>query len=65
MYLKAGIILEKLSVALLNVLDGAVLVLRLASVLLQKKVQVSACRRDLLKQESCGHQYFGYNHSFH
>jgi hypothetical protein len=50
MYLKAGILLEKLSVALLNVLDGIVLGLHLADVLLQAEAQVRACRHDLLKQ---------------
>jgi hypothetical protein len=49
-YLKAGVLLKKLSVALLNVLDGVVLGLRLAGVLLQAKVQVSTHRCDLLKQ---------------
>jgi hypothetical protein len=45
--LKAGILLKKLSVALLNVLDGMVLGLHLAGVLLQ--AEVSARRYDLLK----------------
>jgi hypothetical protein len=49
MHLKAGILLEKLSVALLNVLDSTVLGLHLASVLLQAEAQVSTLRRDLLK----------------
>jgi hypothetical protein len=49
MHLKAGILLEKLSVALLNVLDSAVLGLHLASVLLQAEAQVSTLRRNLLK----------------
>jgi hypothetical protein len=35
--LKAGVLLKKLSVALLNVLDGVVLGLHLAGVLLQKE----------------------------
>jgi hypothetical protein len=48
--LKAGILLKKLSVALLNVLDGTVLGLHLAGVLLQAEAQVSAHRCDLLKQ---------------
>jgi hypothetical protein len=48
--LKAGVLLKELSVALLNVLDGAVLGLHLASVLLQAEAQVSACRYGLLKQ---------------
>jgi hypothetical protein len=47
--LKAGILLKELSVALLNVLNGAVLGLHLPGVL-QVKAQVSACRCDLLKQ---------------
>jgi hypothetical protein len=48
--LKAGVLLKKLSVALLNVLDGAVLGLHLISTLLQAEVQVSAHHCDLLKQ---------------
>jgi hypothetical protein len=48
--IKAGILLNKPSVALLNVLDGAILGLHLASVLLQAEAQVSARRCDLLKQ---------------
>jgi hypothetical protein len=48
--LKAGVLPKKLSVALLNVLDGAVLGLHLAGVLLQVESQVSARRCDLLKQ---------------
>jgi hypothetical protein len=48
--LKAGVLLKKHSVALLNVLDGTFLGLHLASVLLQVKAQVSAHRCDLLKQ---------------
>jgi hypothetical protein len=49
-HLKAGILLEKLSVTLLNVLDGTVLGLHLADVLLQVETHVSARRCDLLKQ---------------
>jgi hypothetical protein len=48
--LKAGVLLKKLSVALLNVLDGVVLDLHLAGVLLQVEAQVSAHRGGLLKQ---------------
>jgi hypothetical protein len=48
-YLKAGVLLKKLSVALLNVLDGAVLGLHLSGVLLQVEAQVSAHHCDLLK----------------
>jgi hypothetical protein len=48
--LKAGVLLKELSVALLNVLDGAVLGLHLAGALLQAEEQVSAHRCDLLKQ---------------
>jgi hypothetical protein len=48
--LKAGVLLKKLSVALLNALDGAVLGLHLAGVLIQVEAQVSAHRCDLLKQ---------------
>jgi hypothetical protein len=47
--LKAGVLL-KLSVALLNVLDGAVLDLHLTGALHQAEAQVSARRCDLLKQ---------------
>jgi hypothetical protein len=47
--LKVGILLKKLSVALLNVLDNAVLGLHLAGVLLQAEAQVSVHRCDLLK----------------
>jgi hypothetical protein len=47
--LKAGVLLKKLSVALLNVLDGMVLGLHLTGALLQAEVQVSARRCDLLK----------------
>jgi hypothetical protein len=48
--LKAGVLLKKLSVALLNVPGGAVLSHHLAGVLLQAEAQVSTHRRDLLKQ---------------
>jgi hypothetical protein len=48
--LKAGVLLKKLSVALLNVLDGAVLGLHLIDALLQAEAQVSGRRCDLLKQ---------------
>jgi hypothetical protein len=48
--LKAGVLLKKLLVALLNVLNGAVLGLQLTSALLQAEVQVSARCCDLLKQ---------------
>jgi hypothetical protein len=47
--LKVGVLLEKLLVALLDVLDDSVLGLHLASVLLQAEAQVSARQRDLLK----------------
>jgi hypothetical protein len=47
--LMAGILLKKLSVALLSVLDGVVLCLHLTSALLQAEAQVSACRCDRLK----------------
>jgi hypothetical protein len=47
--LKVGVLLEKLLVALLDVLDGSVLGLHLASVLLQAEAYVSARQRDLLK----------------
>jgi hypothetical protein len=50
--LNAGILLKKFSIALLNVLDGAVLGLHLASVLLQAEAQVSARRCGLLKQRA-------------
>jgi hypothetical protein len=49
-HLQAGVLLQKLSVALLNVLDDAVLGLHLIGALLQMEAQVSACRCDLLKQ---------------
>jgi hypothetical protein len=48
--LKVDILLEKLSVALLNVLDGTVLSLHLVGVLLQAEALVGASRCDLLKQ---------------
>jgi hypothetical protein len=48
--LKAGVLLKEPSVALLNVLDGAVLRLHLTGVLLEAEAQVSAHRCDLLKQ---------------
>jgi hypothetical protein len=48
--LKAGVLLKELSIALLNVLDGVVLCLHLADVVLEVEAQVSARRRDLLKQ---------------
>jgi hypothetical protein len=49
-HLQTGVHLQKLSVALLDVLDNAVLGLHLTSALLQKEVQVSTRRCDLLKQ---------------
>jgi hypothetical protein len=52
MHLKAGVLLNKLSVTLLNVLDGVVLGLHLADVLLQAEALVGASCRDLLKQEA-------------
>jgi hypothetical protein len=48
-HLKAGVLLKELSVALLDVLDGTVLGLHLAGVLLQAEAQVSTHRCDLLK----------------
>jgi hypothetical protein len=48
--LKTGVLLKELSVALLDVLDGAVLGLHLVGTLLQAKAQVSIRRCDLLKQ---------------
>jgi hypothetical protein len=48
--LQMGVLLQKLSVAVLDVLDDAVLGLHLISALLQTEAQVSACRCDLLKQ---------------
>jgi hypothetical protein len=49
-HLKAGILLKKLSIALLNAFYGAVLSLHLAGVFLQAEAQVSAHHHDLLKQ---------------
>jgi hypothetical protein len=48
--LQAGVLLQKLSVALLDVLDDAVLGLHLIGALLQTEAQVSARCCDLLKQ---------------
>jgi hypothetical protein len=48
--LQAGVLLQKLSVALLDVLDDVVLGLHLTGALLQMEAQVSARRCDLLKQ---------------
>jgi hypothetical protein len=48
--LQAGVLLQKLSVALLDVLDDAVLSLHLIGALLQTEAQVSTRRCDLLKQ---------------
>jgi hypothetical protein len=48
--LEVGVLLKKLSVALLNVLDGAVLGLHLVGILLQVEAQVTTCRCYLLKQ---------------
>jgi hypothetical protein len=50
MRFRTGVLLKKLSVALLNVLDGVVLGLHVAVILLQAEALVSAHRRDLLKQ---------------
>jgi hypothetical protein len=47
---KVGVLLKELSVALLDILDGAVLGLHQTSALLQTEAQVSARRYDLLKQ---------------
>jgi hypothetical protein len=47
--LQAGILLQKLSVTLLDVLDDAVLGLHLTGALLQMEAQVSAHHYDLLK----------------
>jgi hypothetical protein len=52
MCLQAGVLLQKLSVALLDVLDDAVLGLHLTDTLLQAEAQVSARCHDLLKQEA-------------
>jgi hypothetical protein len=49
-HLKADVLLEKISVALLNVLDGTVLGHHLAGVLFQAEALVSKRRHDLLKQ---------------
>jgi hypothetical protein len=48
--LQVGVLLQKLSVALLDVLDDAVLSLHLIGALLQTEAQVSTRCRDLLKQ---------------
>jgi hypothetical protein len=48
-HLQAGVLLQKLSVALLNVLDDVVLGLHLTSAILQTEAQVSAHRCDLMK----------------
>jgi hypothetical protein len=48
--LQAGVLLQKLLVALLDVLGHAVLGLHLTGALLQTEAQVSTCRCDLLKQ---------------
>jgi hypothetical protein len=48
--LQAGVLLQKLSVALLDVIDDVVLGLHLIGTLLQTEAQVSARRCDLLKQ---------------
>jgi hypothetical protein len=47
--LKTGVLLKKLSVTLLNVLDGMVLGLHLVGVLLQAEALVGASCCDLLK----------------
>jgi hypothetical protein len=47
--LQAGILLQKLSVGLLDVLDGAVPGLHLTDALLQTEAQVSARHCDLMK----------------
>jgi hypothetical protein len=47
---QAGVLLQKLSVTLLDVLDDTVLGLHLTGTLLQTEAQVSTCRCDLLKQ---------------
>jgi hypothetical protein len=51
-HLQKEVPLKELSVALLNVLDGAVLGLHLAGALLQAEAQVSDHRCDLLKQRA-------------
>jgi hypothetical protein len=48
--LKASVLLKKLSVALLNVRDGAILGLHLVGILLQAEALVGASCHDLLKQ---------------
>jgi hypothetical protein len=48
--LQVGVLLQKLSVALLDVLDDAVLALHLIGALLQTEAQVGTRRCDLLKQ---------------
>jgi hypothetical protein len=48
--LQVGVLLQKLSVALLDVLDDAVLGLHLTGAFLQTEAQVSTCHCDLLKQ---------------
>jgi hypothetical protein len=48
--LKAGVLLKKLSIALLNILDDAVLGLHLVSTLLKAEAQVSTHHCNLLKQ---------------
>jgi hypothetical protein len=48
--LQAGVLLQMLSIALLDVLDDMVLGLHLTSTILQTEAQVSARRCDLLKQ---------------
>jgi hypothetical protein len=49
-HLKAGVLLKKLLVALLNVLDGVVFGLDLTGALLQAEAQVSTRHYELLKQ---------------
>jgi hypothetical protein len=51
MHLKMGVLLKNLSVALMNVLDGTVLGLHLASVLLQVEALVGASHCDLACRE--------------
>jgi hypothetical protein len=51
-HLKVGVLLKKLSVTLLNILDGAILGLHLIGVLLQAEALVGASRCDLLKHEA-------------
>jgi hypothetical protein len=63
--LQASVLLQKLSVALLDVLDDAVLGLHLTDTLLQTEAQVSAHCRGLLKQGAhvlgiaCGNPHGG------